>query len=61
MVDSTFTRNRSFSLREYAQRSFGLFQEEPVDVVWKFSPKVAVDAREFVFHPQVLEPQPAGS
>jgi len=62
MVDSTFTRNRSFSLREYAQRSFGLFQEEPVDVVWKFSPKVAVDAREFVFHPtQVLEPQPDGS
>jgi hypothetical protein len=41
---------RRFSLREYAERSFGVFQEKPLDVVWKFSPKVAPDAREFLFH-----------
>jgi len=62
MLDRTFTRKRGFSLRDYAQRSFGVFQEAPVDVVWRFSPKAAPDAREFLFHPtQVLEPQPDGS
>jgi hypothetical protein len=46
------------ALRNYAQRSFGVFQENPVDVVQKFAPKAAVDAREFLFHPtQVMEPQ----
>jgi predicted DNA-binding transcriptional regulator YafY len=61
-LDRTFTRKRGFSLRQYAQRSFGVFQEEPVEVVWKFSPKAAADAREFLFHPtQVMEPQPDGS
>ena len=48
---AAFTRRRRFSLREYAERSFGVFQEKPVDVVWKFSPKAAPDAREFLFHP----------
>jgi predicted DNA-binding transcriptional regulator YafY len=58
----TFTRKRSFSLREYAERSFGVFQENPVDVVWKFSSKAAPDAHEFLFHPtQVMEDQPDGS
>ncbi len=62
VLDSSFTRKRTFSLREYAQRSFGVFQEEPVDVEWKFTPKVAADAREFLFHPtQVMEEQPDGS
>jgi predicted DNA-binding transcriptional regulator YafY len=61
-LDRTFTRKRHFSLREYAERSFGVFQEKPVDVVWNFSPKAAPDAREFVFHPtQKLEDQPDGS
>ena len=33
-----------------------MFQEEPVDVVWKFTPKAAPDAREFLFHPtQTME------
>ena len=30
-LDCNFTRKRRFSLREYAERSFGVFQEEPVD------------------------------
>ena len=28
-----------------------MFQEKPVDVVWKFTPKAADDASEFLFHP----------
>lgn len=46
----------------YAERSFGVFQEEPFDVVWRFSPKTAPDARQFLFHPtQTFEEQPDGS
>jgi predicted DNA-binding transcriptional regulator YafY len=61
-LDCTFTRKGRFSLREYAERSFGVFQEEPVDVVWRFSPKAAPDARQFLFHPtQRLEDQKDGS
>lgn len=57
-----FERDEEFSLREFAERSFGVFQEEPFDVVWRFSPEAATNAREFVFHPsQKMEPQDDGS
>jgi predicted DNA-binding transcriptional regulator YafY len=57
-----FTRQKGFSLQKFAERSFGVFQEEPFDVVWRFSPKAASDARQFLFHPtQKLEDQPDGS
>ena len=57
-----FTRRQRFSLQAYAERSFGVFQEEPFDVVWRFSPKVAADARQYMFHPtQKFEDQPDGS
>ena len=51
LLDETFARKRDFSITKYAERSFGVFQEKPVDVVWKFSPKAADDASEFLFHP----------
>jgi len=61
-LDRTFARKRRFSLREYAERSFGVFQEKPFDVVWRFSPNAAVDAKTFLFHPtQTLEDQLDGS
>ena len=62
LLDKTFTRRRGFSLRVYAERSFGVFQEKPFDVVWRFTPKAAADARQFLFHPtQAFEDQPDGS
>jgi predicted DNA-binding transcriptional regulator YafY len=62
LLDRTFTRRRPFSLREYAERSFGVFQEEAFDVAWRFSSKAAPDAREFLFHPtQTFEDKPDGS
>jgi hypothetical protein len=62
ILNKTFARKRGFSIEKYAENSFGVFQEEPVDVVWKFSPKAARDASEFLFHPsQILEPQKDGS
>jgi len=60
--DEMFERAPGFSLVDYAARSFGVFQEEPFDVVWKFTPKAAPDAHEFLFHPtQTMEDQPDGS
>ncbi len=40
-----------FDLSAYAERSFGVFQEEPQDVVLRISPSAAPDARAFLFHP----------
>lgn len=57
-----FERSDDFSLTEYARQSFGVFQEEPFDVAWKFSPAAAGDAKNFLFHPsQITEEQPDGS
>lgn len=62
VTDEPFERVPGFSLREYAERSFGSFQEEPFEVVWKFSPDAAGDARNFTFHPtQEMEELPDGS
>jgi predicted DNA-binding transcriptional regulator YafY len=57
-----FARRHNFSLQKFAERSFGVFQEEPFDVIWRFSPKAAPDARQFLFHPtQTFEDAPDGS
>jgi predicted DNA-binding transcriptional regulator YafY len=61
-LDRTFQRDPGFSLQAFAQRSFGVFQEPPQDIVWRFLPAVADAAAEYEFHPrQSLEKQPDGS
>ena len=47
----TFTRDPEFDLEAYARRSFGTFQEEPVDVVLRFAAGAKRDASGFLFHP----------
>lgn len=62
ILETSFEKRGDFSLQKFAERSFGVFQEELFDVVWRFSPKAAPDARQFLFHPtQTLEDQPDGS
>jgi predicted DNA-binding transcriptional regulator YafY len=62
ITDQGFVRQEDFSLKDYAERSFGAFQEPPVNVVWRVSPRAAADARTWLFHPtQTLEDQPDGS
>jgi predicted DNA-binding transcriptional regulator YafY len=57
-----FERREDFDLRAFAARSFGAFQEEPCNVVWRFAPAAVPTARTFVFHPtQELEEQDDGS
>lgn len=40
-----------FDLESYASRSFGVFQEEPEEIVLHFDPSVSEDARAYLFHP----------
>ena len=62
ILSETFERDPSFNLRSFASRSFGVFEEMPVDVVLRFSPEAAPSAKQFLFHSsQVLEDQPNGS
>jgi len=61
-TEEMFERDLSFSLAEYAEESFGVYNEEPFDVVWKFSPKVSQDIRQYQFHPnQEVEIEADGS
>lgn len=62
LLDRLFPRREDFSLSDYVARSFGIFQEEPVDVVLRFTPEAAEDAAGWLFHPtQTMEPQTDGA
>lgn len=50
VLEDSFVRDQEFSLENYMQKSFGVFQEAPFDVVWRFSPDAAADAKEWHFH-----------
>jgi predicted DNA-binding transcriptional regulator YafY len=51
LVDRGFQRREDFDLAAYAAQSFGVFQEEPIDVVLRFAPEAVDDAAGWVFHP----------
>lgn len=53
MIPETFVPDSEFALANFAERSFGVFQEAegPFEVAWKFSPEASRDARQFLFHP----------
>ena len=44
--------DENFSLREYAEESFGSYHEPPFDVEWLFDAVVADEAAQYVFHPK---------
>ena len=51
ITDEAFERDHAFDLQSYAERSFGTFQEEPVEVALRFDADAAPDAKAFQFHP----------
>jgi predicted DNA-binding transcriptional regulator YafY len=62
LTDDYFERPEDFSLADFAARSFGVYQDEPVEVIWKFAPEAAATAKEFEFHPtQTFEDLEDGS
>ena len=50
MTDEAFERDPEFDLQRYAKRSFGTFQERPVEVALRFDARAAPDASAFLFH-----------
>jgi predicted DNA-binding transcriptional regulator YafY len=62
LLPKNFVRDPHFSLQEFAERSFGVFQEAQHDIVWKFAPSVASAVTDYIFHPnQSFEKQRDGS
>ena len=62
ITDEAFARDPAFDLQRYAERSFGTYQEKPVNVVLRFDAKAARDAAAFRFHPnQSVEENEDGS
>lgn len=51
LLAESFDRDPDFNLSEFVAPSFGVYEEEPVDVVWRFSAESAPIARQFQFHP----------
>lgn len=57
-----FVRDEAFSLSQYVEQSFGAYQEQVRDVVWRVAPEAADEARTWIFHPsQHLEDAADGS
>jgi predicted DNA-binding transcriptional regulator YafY len=62
LLDRSFQRRQEFSLSGYAAQSFGVFQEEPIDVELRLTPEAAGDAARWLFHPsQSMTQQQDGS
>lgn len=62
LLPQTFVYPETFSLKAYAEQSFGAFQEPPVDVEWLFDKEVADEASHYIFHPsQTMTRNPDGT
>ena len=51
LTDEKFEQDPNFDLQAFARRSFGTFQEKPVQVELRFRQDAAPDAATFQFHP----------
>ncbi len=62
VLDAPAPPPAAFNLQDYANRSFGIYQDEVEDVVLRISPTGAEDALSWRFHAsQQVEPQADGS
>lgn len=51
VLDEYFEKDEKFSLAEYSNNSFGVYQEKPIDIVLEFNKSVANDVLNYHFHP----------
>ena len=51
LADEMFEFDDGFDIEEFASRSFGVYQEKPIDVTLRFEAEVAPDVVSFLFHP----------
>lgn len=51
ILDEYFEKDEKFSLTEYSNNSFGVYQEDPIDIVLEFDKSVANNVLNYHFHP----------
>lgn len=51
ILDEYFEKDEKFSLTEYSNNSFGVYQEKPIDIALEFDKSVANDVLNYHFHP----------
>ena len=51
ILDEYFEKDEKFSLAEYSNNSFGVYQEKPIDIALEFDKSVANDVLNYHFHP----------
>lgn len=51
ILDEYFEKDEKFSLTEYSNNSFGVYQEKTIDIVLEFDKSVANDVLNYHFHP----------
>lgn len=62
LLDETYEIDSNFSLKALAEKSFGVFQEEPFEVEWLFASDVAEEVKRYEFHPkQIMQENADGS
>ena len=62
ITDQSFETDEKFDLKAYSERSFGAYQEAPIEVVIRFDKGAASDAKDFLFHPsQSVHENPDGT
>ena len=62
VLETTAAPPEGFSLQDYANRSFGIYQGQVQEIVLRAAPEAAEDALRWRFHPsQTVEPQGDGS
>ena len=62
LTEDVFECPEGFDLQTWMERSFGIWQEDIYDIVWRFTPKAAPEARLYLFHPsQAMSDEADGS
>jgi predicted DNA-binding transcriptional regulator YafY len=51
VLDEYFEPDEEFSLSQYCAKSFGIYQEEPIDIVLEFNAEIKDDVLNYHFHP----------
>lgn len=51
ILDEYFDKDENFSLQEYCNKSFSIYQEEPLNITLVFDKSVAEDVLNYHFHP----------
>jgi len=62
LTNEPYERPEGFDMKTYLSDAFGIYREAPQDIIWRFAPEVADEARHYRFHPdQTMEDEADGA